>query len=135
MDVRSSNPLLIVTFISLIPQNFVVNANYQRGQPTPSHCAMCQYVECHLLIIFLLLLPLVECWCTHMSHRPGKPSGVDHTSGSERKMNSNSIISHATLILISLIHVNTTKLRNITCTWVATSVILRSLECNINLTI
>ena len=41
-----------------------------------------------------------------------------------------SIVSHATQILIiSRIHVNTTKLRNITCTLVASGVILRSLEC------
>ena len=44
---------------------FVVNANHQRSQPIPSHCTMCQYVECHLLIILLpLLMPLVECLST-----------------------------------------------------------------------
>jgi hypothetical protein len=32
--------------------------------------------------------------------------------------------------IVSRIHVNATKLRNITCTLVATCVILRSLECN-----
>ena len=39
-----------------------------------------------------------------------------------------SITSH-TNPLLSHIHVNTTKLLNMTCTLVATSVILRSLEC------
>ena len=100
-DLRSSN-LTPYYHISLpCITNFVINANHQRSQPTPSHCAMCQYVECHLLILILLLLlmPLVECWCMHMPHRPGRPSGVDHTNGGERRMNSNSIVSHATLIL------------------------------------
>jgi hypothetical protein len=40
-------------------------------------------------------------------------------------------MSHATLISISCIHVNTTKLCNIMCTLVATSVILWSLDCMI----
>ena len=77
--------------------NLVMNANHQRSQPTPSHCAMCQYAECDLLIL-LLLMPLVECWCMHMPHCLGRPNGVDHTNGREKRMNSNSIVSHATLI-------------------------------------
>ena len=71
--------------------NFVIDANHQRSQPTPSHCAMCQYMKCHLLILHLHLLLL-------MPHRLGSPSGVDHTNGGEGTMNSNSIVSHATLI-------------------------------------
>ena len=93
--------LFLVTFLSLMSQYFVINANYQRSQPTPLHCAKCQYVECHLLglLVVLVLMSLVECWCTHMAHRPGRPNGVDHTNGGERRMNSNSIVSHPTLIL------------------------------------
>ena len=53
-----------IVHISLL---IVIDANHQRSRPTPLHCAMCQYVECHLLLLLLLLMmPLVECWCMHM---------------------------------------------------------------------
>ena len=93
---------------------------------------MCQYVECHLhilILLLLLLMPLVECWCMHMPHRSGRPSGVDHTNGGERRTNSNSIVSHATLILK---HHASMLTIHITCTLVATGVILRSLDCIMN---
>jgi hypothetical protein len=76
-------------------------------------------------------MPLVECWCMHMPHWPGRPSGVDHTTFFNM---SHFVLFHSvtcyTKSLVPRIHVNTTKLRNITCTLVTTGVILRSLECN-----
>jgi hypothetical protein len=124
MDVRSSN-LTSRCHISLsYIINFVINANHPRSQPTPSHCTTCQYVEC----FFLLLMPLVECWCVYMPHCPWRPSGVDHIIEMLHFVWFHSVTCYTNLI-VSCIHVNTTKLRNITCTLVATAFILRSLEC------
>ena len=46
----------IVIFLSLILWGSVFNANHQRSQPIPSHCATCQYVECLFLLLSLILL-------------------------------------------------------------------------------
>jgi hypothetical protein len=114
--------------------------------PTHSHYAMCQHVEfvvvvvVVLLLLLLLLLPLVECWCMCVPHRLGRPSGVDHTSVGDGRTNSNCphisfVLLHSvtcyTKSIVSRIHANTAKLHSITCTLVATCVILLGLECNL----
>ena len=70
--------------------------------------------------IILLLMPLVECWCMHMRHHPRRPSGVDHTNGGEKTMNSNPIVSHATLILSYDASMSTLQNSTISCAlWLA----------------
>jgi hypothetical protein len=89
---------LIVTIFFLISQILSFMQNHQRSQPTPSHSAMFQYVDLLLLLLLLLML-LVECWCMHMPHLMGRPSGVDHTTSIKCYTSCYSIVPHATLIL------------------------------------
>ena len=91
--------LLTVTFLRLsYITKSVINANHQRSQPTPLQCTMCQHMGYHLLIL-LLFMPLLECWCMHPPHRPGRPCGADHTTPLKCCTLCYSIVSHATLNL------------------------------------
>ena len=115
--------------------NFVTNAIHQRIQPTPSHCTICQYVECHLLILILILFFFFWCHlliigaCIFYILEKAKWSGPQQQRWGEIEFKFHSVTSYTDSI-ISCIHVNTTKLCNIMCSLVVTCVILRSLECN-----
>jgi hypothetical protein len=76
-------------------------------------------------------MPLVECWCMHIPHRLGKAkwSGPHHNIKILHFVSFHSVTCY-TDSMVSRIHVNPTKLRNIMCTLIATGVIIRNLECN-----
>jgi hypothetical protein len=89
-------------------------------------------------VFFFFYFFLFCCWCCHLLNvgaciyatSPGKAK----LSGPHRIIKMLHfvlfhIVTCCTKSLISRIHVNTTKLHNITCTLVATGVILRNLEC------
>ena len=121
--------LLIVTFLSPNISNFVINANHQRSQPTPLHCAMCQYVECHFLIVILLLSSYATCWMLVHAYA-ALPGRVKWSGPHQRRWEENVIkfqsVTCYTNSTVSRIHVNTARLRNIICPLVAACVILRS---------
>ena len=134
--------LLIVTFLSFLSWNLSLMHTTQEVNPHPriAPCAnMWSVIFFFFFFLLLLLMSLVEGQCMRLPHRPGRPSGVDHTSIlDDKKTNSN--CPHISFALLhnvtcytkpttSRIHVNTTKLWNITCTLVATCMIQQSLEC------
>jgi hypothetical protein len=122
--------LLIVTFLSFISRNLSSMQTTQAVNPHP-RIAPCVNMWSVTFFFFLHM---------HPPHHPGRPSGVDHTNIGDGRTNPNRphisfALFHSvtcyTNSLVSCIHVNTTKLRNITCTLAATDVILRSLECQL----
>ena len=77
---------LTVTFLSLISQNLSSMQTTQEVNPHP-HITPCVNI-CIVTFLFFFLCHLLEvgaCIC----HSLGRPSGVDHTSVGDGKMNSN----------------------------------------------
>ena len=93
--------LLIVTFLSLISRKLLLMQTTKEVNPHP-HNASC--VNMWSVFFFFFLCHLLM----HMSQCLGRSSGVDHTTP----------LKCCTLCYstVSRIHVNTTKLHNITCT-------------------
>jgi hypothetical protein len=133
--------LLIVTFLFLISRNLWLMQTTQEVNPHPriAPCVNMWRVTFSFFVFYFFLCHLLNVGCTCPSNRLGRPSGVDHhTSVDGERTNSNSphisfvffqSVTYYTNSIVSRIHVNTTKLCNITCNLVATGVILRSLEC------
>ena len=126
--------LLFVTFLSLISRIWSLMHTTKEVSPHP-HIA--PYVNMWSVAFFFFFSHLLECWCMRPPHRPRWPSGVDHSNINDGRTNSNyphlSFVSFHNVTcntnsIGSRIHVDTTKPRNITCTLVATGVILRRLE-------
>ena len=52
---------LIVAFLSLISRMLSLVQTTKESQRKPSHCAVCQYVECHLVILIVILPSHATC--------------------------------------------------------------------------
>ena len=118
--------LLIVTFIFLISRILSLMQITKEGNP---HLALRHVSICG---VSLSSSSYVTCWM--LVHAYVTSSGKTKWSGPHHTIKMlHFVLFHNftcyTNSTISCIHVNTTKFRNVTCTLVATGVILRSLEC------
>ena len=125
--------LHIDTFLSLISRTLSSMQTTQEVNPHPCSAPRVNMWNVTFLFLFLFFMPLVECWCMHMPHRPGRSSGLDHTTPHHTIKMLHFVLFRSvtcyTNPIVSRIHVNATKLCNIMCTLVAAGVILHSLEC------
>ena len=119
--------LLIVTILFLISQILPLMQTTKEVSHTLAlcHVSICgvppyssSYVTCWMSVHAYATSPMKAHW-----------RGPHQRRWEENKFKFHNLTCY-TYSIVSLIHVNTTKLRNITCTLVATGVILRSLECS-----
>jgi hypothetical protein len=123
--------LLIITFLFLISQNLSL---LQTIQEVNQHFRIAPCVNMwSVTFLFLFLCHLLNVGAC-VRHIAQEGHGVDHTRIGVRRTNSNYLhisfvlfhnVTCYTKFIVSRIHVNTTKLHDITCTLVAMSVILR----------
>jgi hypothetical protein len=125
--------LLIVTFLSLISRNLSLMETTKEVNPH-SCIAPCANMWSVFFFFFFFLCHLlnVRAWISYITH-DGQWSGPHHTIKMLHFVLFHSVTCYTNSI-VSHIHVNIAKLCNITCTLVATGVILRSLECTNGIT-
>ena len=121
--------LLVVTFLSLISRWILSSMQiFKEVNPQP-RIAPCVNMWSVAFFFLCQSLNVGACIC-HMA-REGQ---VQWSGPHQRRWDENEFKFHSvtyyTNLIVSCIHANTTKLCNITCTLVATGVILRSLECS-----
>ena len=131
--------LFIVTFLSLVSQNLSLMQITQEVNPHTCSAPCVNMWSVTFLFLFFFLCHLLDVGArVHHMTREGQVEWTYHTSVGDGRTNSkwphiSFVLFHTvtcyTKSIVSRIHVDTTKLRNNTCTLVATGVILRSLEC------
>ena len=125
MDICSSNFTPYYHISLLYITKLVINANYQRSQPTPlalRHVPICG-VSPSYSSSYATCLNVSAC-TSHIAHED-QWSGPHHTIKMLHFVLFHSVTCYTNSI-VSHIHVNTAKFCYITCTLVATSSILRS---------
>ena len=119
--------LFIVTFLFLISWILSSMQTTKEADPHPRFAPCVNMWSIPFLFFFIChLLNVGACI-------PTSPGKATWSRPHQRRWENNEFKFHRvtwyTNSIVCCIHVNTTKLRNITCTLVATCVILRSLEC------
>ena len=124
--------LLIVTFLSHISQIFSLTQTTKEVNPHPriASCVNMWSVSFLFFSFFFLyhFLNIGACIC-HIAWEGQVEWTTPHHTIEMLHFVSFHSVTHYIESIVSRIHVPTTELRNITCTLVATGVILRSVEC------
>jgi hypothetical protein len=125
--------LLIVTFLSLVSWILSLMQTTKKVNPHP-HIAPCVNIWSVFFFFFFFLCHLLNvgaCICHITQERQVEWTTPHHTIKMLHFVVFHNITCYTNSI-VTCIHVNTKKLHNITCTLVATSVILWRLECNLS---
>jgi hypothetical protein len=118
--------LLIVTFLSLVSWNLSLLQTIQEVNPHP-RIAPCVNMWSVFFFFFFFFFLCLHAYVT--LYGKAKWSGRHHTMKMLHFVLFHNVTCYTRYSIVSRIHVTTTKVHNITCSLVATSVILWSLEC------